>query len=439
MAATERPLGHIETLMALMHAHAGGTTQCSGMVTLVGPPLEFAAFTRAVAAVLQRHPALRGRIEPRGAGFVLLACEGSGHIEVARAPAWAAGNPLAYFTGETNRTLDPAQSLCRFGLLVGRHEQHIVFVCHHAIIDASGFHEVLDDLLAALDGAPEARSAASGDAPAHDLPPADEGLPPPVDELLLPPLPLPPQQSPAAAAPVAYAAWAPLSARATALLGWSLAPARLQAFQQRCNDARLKPHSVISAALAQAAHACGVATDPASVKTAVSLRELRLAAKAADPARLGCHIAVADTPLALAGRSLREVALDYEQQLLAQVLQRGARRQTFDAATLGEAVHALRDSHHFRHGFAVTNLGQIRLGERCAHLRVGGYVAAAKRVAGNHAFALHVQTFAAQLGLLLVYTQPLVARAQMQQLRDELDGRLAAFAASGAGRETVKP
>lgn len=131
----------------------------------------------------------------------------------------------------------------------------------------------------------------------------------------------------------------------------------------------------------------------------------------------GCYLGVADTHVDAGERPVTELAADFQRRLMGDVMRQCMRKASFDTEALRSGLAASLESGVFS-GFGITNLGQVPL--RCAwrEFEVVDYLPLAKRVAGNHAFALHVAEFRCETSFHFVYTEPLMDARVMAAVAD---------------------
>lgn len=413
---TNRKLGHSESLMSVMHDLMGGTTQSSQLTTVEGA-ITYEAFRAATVLVLRKYSVLRCTIERQNDELCFVQHEDASRIPIAHVAACDGDEFIGHFLRETNTSLVPSKAICRFTLVDGAHPQvhGIIFVCHHAAIDNAGFIEVINDLLCYINAGLAGREV--------DVQPI--GLPRAVDDFLLPPLP-DQAETKVACFQTPHSSSAPLAERRTSFVAAALTADEHRVLSDACSVAHVKLNSVLSAALCMAAVNTGLAQDPVSFKTAVSLRDLRFVEKESTNT-LGCYVAVADADLSTSDRSVMQVAAEYENKLVAYVLRVCSRKQEFVLANLSKGIAGLKHSKYFTHGFGMTNLGKVEVGRRLVGLKVTDYDAMAKRVAGNHAFVLHVIDFQDRLKFLFVYTEPLINRDRLELLCSAFLTELSAF------------
>ncbi|MFF7949037.1 AMP-binding protein [Streptomyces griseorubiginosus] len=129
------------------------------MLLTCEPALDLRALSAALAAVLERHEALRSSVVPTGA--LDTAYPASGTLGVTWSSVEStprAAEAIARTGAELNRSLDPASGrLLRCHVFRGgaTTPDRLLLVCHHLVIDTISWRIVLDDLLRAYETAAE--------------------------------------------------------------------------------------------------------------------------------------------------------------------------------------------------------------------------------------------------------------------------------------------
>ncbi|WP_329098460.1 AMP-binding protein [Streptomyces sp. NBC_01439] len=138
----------------------GGTAHWNqAMLLACEPTLDIAALSAALAAVLDRHEALRGSVGATGALDALYPVTGTLAVtwsSVGDGPP--AAEAIARTSAELNRSLDPASGrLLRCHVFRGGPgaADRLLLVCHHLVVDTISWRIVLDDLLRAYEAAAE--------------------------------------------------------------------------------------------------------------------------------------------------------------------------------------------------------------------------------------------------------------------------------------------
>ncbi|MFI9362771.1 AMP-binding protein [Kitasatospora sp. NPDC053057] len=204
LAPAQRWLYRQRSLRDLRHWNQSVLLRCG---TAVDP----AALSAAVAAVLERHPALRRPLRPDGYGEPLAVAD-LDPVSHSRLPreAGAIADTVAGVCTELHRSLDPlAGRLLRAHLFTGPPgtEDRLALIAHHLVVDGLSWRILLDDLAHAYRSALERKPV--------DLPPTADfyrwaaAAPPAAPELAVP--------EPAAPAEPGALSWA-LDAETTARL-----------------------------------------------------------------------------------------------------------------------------------------------------------------------------------------------------------------------------
>lgn len=409
-----RPLGYIETLMALSHAELGGTTQCTYELLLHGRA-EPEGLRRAAQETFGKYASLRVVIVERGGALHFVMDDDFSRIEIRAATLPSPASWKREVDRELHEPLDAGKALWRVALLSAEgSERHcLVFTFHHAIMDFSAFNEVLMDLLRRMDQE-QAEQGASTSIP----------LPPAIDAFLSP-REVEPRAG--AARPIPWASHAPLCGRRTRALLDELGAADLARLDALCERERITLNAVLSAILARAAVDAGICTSPVSFKTAVSLRDCARAASA-EPIVMGCYMAVAEAELEVDGRGDTALARALERGLMASVVRDCLGSRAFDTPGLRERLSALRSGGAFG-GLGMTNIGTLDLPVSFQSFVLEDLVPLANRVAGNHAVVAHVYRSRGTLKTLLVYPEPLLDARTVATIRERFRSGLEALTA----------
>ncbi|NRR33512.1 hypothetical protein HSX11_25380 [Oxalobacteraceae bacterium] len=403
---TLRPLGAMETRMALMHRELHGTNQGCQICRLDGAVPSHAIWA-AAAELFHSYQALRCAIVEQD-GVLHFAEHGKfARIQILERLLHADGDPDEQrqhaFEEELNHPLEEISSLWRLMIVRGPApaDVSLVLTSHHAIVDGLAGFNLIDDLLKKIDrqlGAPRGEPA------------GDAALDPAIDQFLLPAREQAGVAPPAAAAGAAFRQLAPVWARRTRNEYVVLSGEEYAQLQSQASATRQTVNSLLGAALASAAVEVGMATTPVPLKSAVSLRHVAPAT-----ARLGCYIGVADAGLALE-QPLDVVAKDYETQLFVRIGRQCMRRSTVRPEALLATIAQGLESTSFSAGIGLTFPGTIALSGRFEHFAVRSYDAAANRVGGNLAVVATVIGFHDQLTLGLAFVEPLIERATVAAL-----------------------
>jgi hypothetical protein len=277
----------------------------------------------------------------------------------------------------------------------GRHDKRIVFVCHHVIIDANGFHSVTEDLLVFLDKIFDCLDVSFD----------REDMPPAIDDFLFPHT-SPSYEEHTACIPIKYANYVALEYRQTHFLRSSLKAADYLLLKQKCETEKISVNSIFSAALSLAACSSGLAQSPVSFKSAVSLRNYAVAGGASKN-KMGCYIAVADTALHVDGKAIKDIANEYQKNLMTYILKNCFRRKIFEYESLLISIKKMKEKTDFN-GFGITNLGNVDFRMRFNNFSLLDSYVLTNRVAGNYAFALQIGEFRGGVRFIYGYAHPLV-------------------------------
>lgn len=417
MMQAKRKLGNIETQMAVMHDVMNGTTQGSQITTLRGK-IDFYALKEAAATIFWKYALLRCAIEKIDEALWFVEHDEFSRIEISAVSIANAQEWEYFYLTELGKVLNQSRALWRVTLVSGpaKDEFRIVFTCHHAIIDGSGFYVLINELLAIV----EKTMLGIIDSPDQ------VGMPEAIDEYLLPAnAELYTDSTQCGAIP--YTRYASLSERRTRVAYRTTIQDQYERFEHRCKMDGINVNSALSAIIALASHAVNICMSPVSFKTAVSLRE-RVSTKPGYENKLGCYIAVADTAIEVAGKSVREIALNYEKKLFTYIVKNCLRRRDTDLTAIQIKVMSLDERKLFPQGIGITNLGKADLITQYKNFCIVDYEGINNRVAGNVAFVFHIVVLNATLKIKVVYPEPLIEDERIEQLCDSFMQHLASYA-----------
>jgi hypothetical protein len=426
-----RPLGQIETMMALSHEIAHGTAQGVLALELKGR-LEIDALREAIRALHAKYAALRCIIQVGSDGQYSFEESASLEaIEIGYANTLQ-GDGRDAVAVELGRVLDASRALWGVSLWsVSDASRHLLILrTHHAIFDGDSLHALVEELLGWCHHFLHGRAGDGGPMVAGSVP-----LALPIDGYLQPAAPPKPSPSEAAAVLMPHAVFAPLGSRHTRYLRTGLGASDTLELKQRCRAGGLEPHAVLSALLVRVAHEVGFCVGPVDFKTAVSLRACvpQEAVSVMSPA---CYVAVAGTRLEAGTASLSELAAHYQRALFGAVMRQASRLGPMSVETVRAHLVSAVEATQFN-GFGITNLGVLALRQVWPEFEVTDYLPLTRRVAGHHAFALHVLEFRQELSLIFVYTEPLMDRSVLGRIADVFVNRLLGYAHGIDPRPTV--
>lgn len=406
-----RPLGQIETNMALMH-ELNGSTQTASLLSFAGP-LSAATLQRAAEKLHWRHPLLHSRIVEQAGALHFKTDVNFAQIKVHNHPLLSGQTPAQLLQRQLDSVLDPQRQLWRVLLLStpDRSHHHLLLTCHHAIADAVSLTQLLGELLSLCES-----QQIGGPSQVQQAP-----LAPALETHLAPETaPLPPCETPA---PVRFLQTVPLARRRTGIRRLLLDSKTSNELRRLAKARGLTLNSVLAAALLKASCELDLGTQ-IRINTAVSLRQR--AATPIDNSAIGCFIGVANHCLPVAARTLGSIAIDYQRQLQASLPHMAKCMPAQDLDAMRTRIHSLRSYQSFVHGIALTNHGAIEF-PHYRHFKLLDYANAASRVAGNFAVALHVTGFAAALSLCFTFPVPLMDEARIRLLKSKLHQALLDF------------
>lgn len=405
---TGRPLGQIETSMALMH-QLNGTTQTTSLLSLSGA-LSAEVIQRAAAALHARHPLLHSRIVEHSNALHFCTDVPFAQIDVQCVASPENLQPNELLQQQLGQVLDPSRQLWRLLVLsnsqADRH--HLLLTCHHAIVDAASLVQLLDELLEDCErlygGLALQRTA--------------ELLPEALEEHLT--AATTPAHACTTPPPMPFLQTLALEQRTTGVSRLLLPKGLSSHLQNLAGQQQLSLNSLLAGALLKSAQDIGLGTQ-IRIGTAVSLRQR--AARTIASSSIGCFIGVAHQCLAVANRPLLDVARDYQQQLRTSLPMQALRQPDIGLVARRSAIELLRQQQHFSQGIALTNHGSIHFSPR-RHLQIHDYANVASRVAGNFAVALHVTRFQGALSLCFTFAKPLMSEARIHLLQRKLQQTL---------------
>jgi hypothetical protein len=409
--AQGRALGQIETSMALMH-ELNGSTQTASLLSFAGA-LTQTQLLRAAETLHNRHPMLRSRIIEQAQALHFKVDVPFTQIQVQSQPLLAGATPAELLQHQLDNVLDPQRELWRLLLLSApeHNQHHLLLTCHHAISDAASLVQLLGELLQLCESQQLGTPLNSQEVPlaaalddhqdlATQLPVACETPP-----------------------PVPFAQAAALVHRRTGVRRLLLDGQTSNQLQRLAKANGLSLNALLAGALLKAAGELELG-EQIRINSAVSLRQR--AARPISAQAIGCFIGVASHCLPVTGRSLLNLAADYQRQLQASLPAQSLRLPVQSLESLRVRTHALRSQTGFLHGIALTNHGAIGF-PQYRYFRLLDYANAASRVAGNFAVALHVTRFAGALSLCFTFPVPLMDEALINRLQLKLQQSLLRF------------
>lgn len=399
-----RPLGQIETSMALMH-QLNGSTQTTSLLS-VGGTLPTEIINQAAAALHARHPLLHSRIEERADALHFCADVPFEHIAVQCLPSRTGTTQNQLLQQQLDQVLDPSCQLWRLLVLSdAQATQHLLLLtCHHAIVDAVSLVQLLDEFL------DDCERLCSGLTLQCHVEPLAEPLEAHLADASAP--------APVCATPpgLPYLQTLALEQRTTGVSRLLLQRSLSNHLQRMAVQQQLSLNSLLAGALLKSAEDIGCGPQ-LRIGTAVSLRQR--AARTITRSSIGCYIGVAHQCLNVADRTLLDLATDYQQQLRASLPMQALRQPDIGLSARRQDIDRLRQQQGFSQGIALTNHGNILFSPR-QHLQVHDYVNVASRVAGNFAVAVHVTRFQGCLSLCFTFAKPLMSETQIHSLQRKL-------------------
>lgn len=406
-----RPLGQIETSMALMH-ELNGSTQTVSLLSFTGT-LSAATLHAAAQTLHLRHPLLHSRIVEQAQALHFKADVPFSQIRVQSHTLPTGHSPATLLQRQLDSVLDAQRQLWRLLLLStpDRSHHHLLLTCHHAITDAVSLTQLLGELLSLCE------SQQFGAHPSEQQVPLAAAL---EDHLAPAREPIQPCVTPAA---VGFFQNEPLARRRTGVRRLVLDSATSRELRQLAKAQGLSLNSLFAGALLKAAGELDFGTQ-IRINTAVSLR--RRAARPIGHEAIGCFIGVANQCLQVEGRSLLSLAIDYQRQLQASLPAQAERQPGQGLEAMRSRIQSLRSQQGFLHGIALTNHGEIRF-PQYREFQLFDYANAASRVAGNFAVALHITGFGESLSLCFTFPTPLMDEACIGLLQRKLHQGLLDF------------
>jgi hypothetical protein len=412
-----RPLGQIETNMALMH-ELNGCTQTASLLSFEGP-LSAATLQRAAEKLHWRHPLLQSRIVESANALHFKSDVPFAQIKVNNHTLLAGQLPAQLLQRQLDSVLDPQRHLWRLLLLStpDRRRHHLLLTCHHSIADAVSLAHLLGELLSLCESQ---QTGAALNIPQEPLAGSLEAH---MEPALEPPTPC---ETPG---PVRFLQSVPLARRRTGVRRLLLDSQTSNELRRLAKAQGLSLNSLLAAALLKAANEVDLGKQ-IRINTAVSLRQ-RAAQPIGDTA-IGCFIGVASHCLNVVARSLTDLATDYQCQLQGSLPHMAKRQPAQDLETMRTRIHSLRSYQSFAHGIALTNHGAINF-PHYRHFQLFDYANVASRVVGNFAVALHVTGFASALSLCFTFPVPLMDEARVRLMKSKMRQSLLDFiSTSGA-------
>lgn len=399
-----RPLGQIETSMALMH-ELNGCTQTASLLSFDGP-LSGTTLQRAAEKLHWRHPLLQSRIIESANALYFKADVPFAQIKVYNHTLLAGQTPAQLLQRQLDSVLDPQKHLWRLLLLStpNRSRHHLLLTCHHSIADAVSLAQLLGELLSLCESQQTGAALSSQQEPL--VSPLEAHMDPAME----------PQPTCETPGPVRFLQSVPLARRRTGVRRLVLDSQTSNELRRLAKAQGLSLNSLLAGALLKAAGEVDLGKQ-IRINTAVSLRQR--AAQPIGDAAIGCFIGVASHCLAVAARPLTSLALDYQRQLHTTLPQMAKRQPEQDLEAMRTRIHSLRAYQSFAHGIALTNHGVITF-PHYRHFQVFDYANAASRVVGNFAVALHVTGFASELSLCFTFPVPLMDESRIRLMKSKM-------------------
>lgn len=388
-----RRLGSIETRMALFHSELGGSTQGTQVIRF-SANISSVEFKAAVNRLHSVYEPLQCSIKEEGdelwfcrdvvfQDVPVLYCEMSSEKDLQQTVSSAVDNPL-----------DAERSLWRMILvsMEGTDSHVLIFTAHHAIIDASGMHDIANTFFKLV----------SAQVVENALPETSLfALPLPVDDLL---------QSGVEGIPggqyetCLHDAACPVTHRKT---GWQvieLVDYQMEALHKALKEDNLKFHSIVSAALSQAMYDVNLVKSEFNFGTAVTLRFLQNV----NPAYhnpLGCYMSIASNSVDPRERNLAVLARKYDRDLMRTIMTTSLKKENTQFSDFKRVTKVIAKADSFQ-GAGITNMAEVGIAAHYPGVAVTDYAMLANRVSANFSIVAHCYEFAGKQSIVLVYPTP---------------------------------
>ncbi|WNO10699.1 hypothetical protein [Teredinibacter sp. KSP-S5-2] len=411
-----RQLGEMEMRMALFHEKLNGSTQGVQVIYFNGDIT--AELFRNIASHIHAHyQALQCKIEQRDDTLWFSEGVNLDQIEISYCETMTSESLDTFIHNAVDTPIDANKSLWRLQLVkcLDSNQNALILSAHHSIIDANGMHEIGNVFFLSA-----AHYLAENTLPELTHYPLQK----PIDDLLH-------DGTPPFATPSAYQqphdGPCPIKYRKTHWQTLVISKEENSKFTERCQQDKLKPHSVISAALCQALADAGLAHAPFVFGTAVSLRFLQ----DSNPEYqhpLGCYMAIASNMLEPEKMDLNALAEHYNRELMQHIMLGCLKKLPSNLSALNQGINVMQNNIAFTQGAGITNMAEVGIQTRYGDLIINDYRMLANRVSANFSMVAHCYEFNGSQIIGLVYPSPCLSDATAVTVKTSLRERLLSYA-----------
>jgi hypothetical protein len=408
--------------MHLMHALFGGTTQAAAVVCLRGR-LDVSALAAAVLSLRADKQILRAGVEEVSDALWF------------RERSKSAGLPLTIvrredddhwrrlLETENSRALSGERGLWHVFVLLASpdasQEHELVFLSHHALVDAVATHAFLDELL-------QEAAVPRGEAGTRVRCIAE-----PAEALFLAPSgnaggswqqfearSSQRAEQRAQFAPIAHATRTPVAERVTKVIPIVPSTSACASVERQCARLGVAASSYLAALYLAALRHMLPEREQVVLNTAMSLREYT--GGRVQPQDLGCYLSVVSTPHNLApGKSIDALAREHQRAFALSALVHGQNPTEIRLDRLKASMDVLAGADRFLLDFGIAHVN-MPLEPRYGSLEVCGFFSSANRAIGSAAAILHSVQLRDRFFLTINYTSPLQSDEWAQALAREL-------------------
>ena len=408
MLTNKRKLGHTEAAMYFMQKAHRGTTQVSQYVTLSKKITED-LFKNSVRYLFDSYAPLRSIILFDGNTCYLHESAQFEDIEIETHTLGSTETLDQYLIDQVEISLNPEKNLWRVILVDGPQadEQSLLMICHHSIIDASALFDITKFWLTSIDEA-----ISTGTFPSTSSQPT----PPAVDEYLIE------NRSPRKITPlkpIPHEKIADINERKISTYKILLPE---DDFISQCKNEKITLNSLIVAAMSIAV-SDKYEEENIPFKTAISIRDCLNTGKT----KLGCYLGIGSTILQTKNKSIVEIAKEYEQKLMMDVLTNVTSRLDNNHQELNIKIESTKNFNIFYDGIGITNLGKIPIPSTYKNFAITKFYTVVNRLAGNGEFVAQVFIFNKIVTIDLVYVSPLVSETRIKSVSEKMHGQFNSF------------
>ncbi|WDD98812.1 condensation domain-containing protein [Thalassomonas actiniarum] len=430
MTATSliRPLGDIESRMALMH-ELSGNSQTTSVVDF-DALLDFDYLKVAVELWLHSYEILSTRVVTTGSGFEL------------HATKLAAGDICRQLELTRDYDLQQATTLCLNTVLAAEktvlavvlmqdssgQKSHLALTFHHAIVDGLSIATLVESLLDYY--VQVTRRQGRLQVNKRPVGPELEQFISPLTQVAESEAPA--QESLTPSWPVEESA--PVVNRQTGYLETSFDQKVLAPLKQLAKEQNSTLNTLLTYAFCRAVAGLQQKNEITCL-SAVSMRS-RLQAPISEE-EIGCYIRVYPHKISVAS-SLAEFAPGYRQQLSKGIKLLARDSGELNLALMRQGAKGLNDVSVFSHDVAMTNHGQLNLTQQYDGFNIVGYRNMANRNGGVFAIALHIASLDQKMSCAFSYSTPLLSSHTAEEIQALFEQNIQRMLLSNQGEKYEK-